>query len=178
MMIPIKNRKLKGQGQMLEYVLLMVIVVAVILMLMLFLTWWQLSQLKAEESKGQQTRLLNLMNLISDSPYLAKENSMMDSAKMTAFLLLPDACDKLRDIYGPEWHANIRLLDGEQKTECRQTNYPDCNYWELCPESENKGKITRIIPINVYHNIGFILEDSNAILPRTYLATLNVTAYV
>ena len=40
-----ETKAMKGQGQMLEYVLLLVFIVIVILALIFFLTWWQISQL-------------------------------------------------------------------------------------------------------------------------------------
>ncbi len=173
-----KRNAMKGQSQMMEYLLMLVIIVAVILVLMLFLTWWQLSQLRAEQSESQQNKALNMLSLLSDSPYLVKEDSMMDSGKLTALAMLSDSCDMLMEAYGQGWHANVRLLDGKPVTPCSQSNYPDCNYWELCPEQSSGGRIVRVIPVNVYHNIGYVLSGSDAVLPRTYPAILNVTVYV
>jgi len=173
-----KKAGMKGQSQMLEYVLLMVFVVAVILMLMLFLTWWQLSQLKVEESKGQQGKALSMLNLMLDSPYLAKENSMLDDGKLTVLSSIIDGCDELKKVYGEGWHAEVMLLDGKPRSKCTQASYPECNYWSICPEQQSEGRISRVIPVNVYRNIGFVLNVTNEALPRVYLATLNVTVYV
>ena len=173
------GNRLFGQSQMLEYVLLMVFVIAVILALMIFLTWWQISQLGVEKGKNQQDRALSLLKLFSDSPYMAKENSMLDDGKLTVLAaMLPDACERLQKVYGNDWHAEIRLFDGNPLVQCSQATYPDCNYWRLCPEQQAKAKVARIIPVNIYRNIGFTLDVTNAVLPRTYLGTLNVTVYV
>ena len=177
------SSQFKGQGQMLEYVLMMVFIVAVILGLIFFLTWWQISQLGVEQTKNQQDRALSLLKQFTDSPYMTKENSVFDDAKLTVLSsMIPDACERLQGVYGTDWHAEIRLFDDNPLTKCTQTSYPDgireCNYWTICPDLPAKAKITRVIPVNIYRNIGFLTNATNAVLPRTYIGTLNVTVYV
>jgi Tfp pilus assembly protein PilE len=182
-----KSKFMKGQGQMLEYVLLMVFIVIVILALIFFLTWWQISQLSVEKSKNQQDRTLSLIKQFLDSPYMTKENSMFDDGKLTALAMtdneIDKSCQRLQAVYGTDWYAEIRLKDGKPPAKCDQMNYPDgtrdCNYWTLCEQQQGaKGKVSQIIPVNVYRNIGFVLDVTGAVLPRTYIGTLNVTVYV
>lgn len=182
-----KSRQFKGQGQMLEYVLLMVFIVGVVLALIFFLTWWQLSQLSIEKSETQQDRLLSLVKQFLDSPYLTKEGSMLDDGKLTALVMMDNnidrSCERLQDIYGDDWYAEIRLKDGLPLKKCDQMSFPDgnnyCNYWTLCkPLTGSKARISHVIPINVYRNIGYVLNVTKAVLPRTYMGALNVTLYV
>jgi len=176
---PSRSSQLKGQGQMLEYLLLMVFVVAVILMLMMFLTWWQISQLGVERAKNQQEWSLSMLKQFTDSPYMTKENSMFDDAKLTALAsMMPDGCQRLQEFYGDNWYAEIRLMDDEPVTECSQSNYPECNYWKICEQyPDAEGRVTRVAPVNIYRNIGFVLDVTNAVLPRTYIGTLTLTVY-
>lgn len=176
------ERRMMGQSQMLEYVLLMVFVVAVIFSIMIFLTWWQITQLSVEKTNQQQERVLSFIKSFIESPYMTKENSIFDDGKLTALAMIPDSCEKLRGVYGDDWHAEIMLMDGKPLRECGQMTYPDgsqsCNYWSICPKQTAKGKITQIVPVNVYRRIGYVLNVTNHVLPRTYLGTLNVTMYV
>jgi|GEM_PF-771928 len=182
-----KTTRFKGQAQMLEYLLMMVFIVAVVLGLILFLTWWQISQLSVEKTKNQQDRALSLIKEFLDSPYMTKENSMFDDGKLTALAMMDNeidrSCQRLRAVYGDDWYAEIRLNDGKPLTKCTQMKYPDgendCNHWTLCEEREDvKARVAHTIPVNVYRNIGFVLDVTNAVLPRTYIGTLSVTVYV
>jgi hypothetical protein len=174
---------MKSQGQMLEYVLMMVFIVAVVLGLIFFLTWWQISQLSVEQSRNQQDRALSLLKQLSNSPYLAKEDSVLDDAKLTVMSgMIPDACSRLQKIYGTDWNAEVRLFDDKPLKPCTQSTYPDgnedCNYYTFCPVLPTKTRITRVIPVNIYRNIGYLTDTTNATISRTFIGTLNVTVYV
>jgi hypothetical protein len=182
-----ESRQFKGQSQMLEYVLLMVFIVGVVLALIFFLTWWQLSQLSIEKSETQQDRLLSLVKQFLDSPYMTKESSMFDDGKLTALVMMDNnidmSCERLQAIYGDDWYAEIRLKDGLPLKKCDQMSFPDgsshCNYWTLCQQQAGpKTRISHVIPVNVYRNIGYVVDVTKAVLPRTYMGALNVTVYV
>jgi len=173
---------MKAQSQMLEYVLLMLLVVGVIMVLMIFLSWWQASQLGVEKAKNQQDRALSLLKNFISSPYMTKENSMMDDGKLTALAMIPGSCQMLEKVYGSGWHAEVWLFDGQPWKSCNtnpSSDYRSCNRWSICPVREGvRGKISRVLPVNIYRRIGFVLPVTDATLPRTYIGLLNVTLYV
>jgi len=168
------TRRMSGQASILEYALMTFFVLVVIIGLIIFLSYWQITQLGIEETKTRTDRVLFLTKHFLNSQQFVKRDSMFDDGKLTALVSLPNACEELQKVFGLDWFAEIRVLDGSATKECTWTNYPDCNSWSFCVES--KRNISYVVPTNIYRRIGYIL--TTGILGRTDTGTLEVGVYV
>jgi hypothetical protein len=149
-------------------------IIVIIVALMVFLSYWQITQLRVEETKAQTDRALFLAKHLLNSQHFVKKDSMFDDGRLTALASLPDACGELQKIFGEDWFAEIRVLDGNPETLCTWSNYPECNCWKFC--AENKNNMSFVIPVNIYRKIGYVL--TTGILERSDIGTLKVGVYV
>ncbi len=168
------TRRVSGQISILEYALLTFFVMVVIIGLIIFLSYWQVTQLGVEETRTRMDRALFLTKHFLNSQQFVKRDSMFDDGKLTALFSLPNACEELQEVFGLDWFAEIRVLDGNAPKECTWTNYPDCNYWSFCVE--DKSNRSYDVPTNIYRRIGYTL--TTGVLGRTDIGILRVGVYV
>jgi len=144
--------KKKAQVSIMEYILLTFFILLVILGLLFFLSWWQFSQIGMEEHKVKMERILFLAQYVSNSPYLVKENSIFDDAKLTAIKSLgPGICKDFESVFGYNWFIKIKVFDGDTEIPCTWSNYPNCNSWEFCTKDQKN--TSRMLPVNIYRKI-------------------------
>lgn len=150
-------------------------VLVVIIGLIIFLSYWQVTQLGVEQTRTEMDRALFLTKHFLNSQQFVKKDSMFDDGKLTALFSLPNACEELQKVFGLDWFAEIRVLDGsDTEIPCTWSEYPDCNYWSFCVE--DKSNISYVVPTNIYRRIGYIL--TTGVLGRTDIGTLKVGVYV
>ena len=150
--LPFRDRALKGQTSMMEYLLMSFFVLVVIVVLILFLSWWNLSNLEMEQVEAEFERVDTLVERVSDSPLFVKENSVFDDSKLLAIQSLGvDACTDLEEIFGPTWSLEIESLTPRPGCAgpCDVLSYPCCGSWLICPLNNILNK-TRVLPVNVY----------------------------
>jgi hypothetical protein len=148
---------MKGQAQLMEYVLLSFFILLVIVVITLFLTGWQITTTGSEQRKVLYDRAEFLLRAFTNSPYINrntyKEGSMMEDSKLTSV-----TCGDLEKLYGSGWFAEVESL--EFSDECSGENYPLCGKWSYCKREGNA--ITFEIPVNIYRkttreiDIGFL----------------------
>jgi hypothetical protein len=166
----------KGSVEMMEYMFLTLFVIFIVIAFVLFLSWWNISQMDVEKSKVELDKTLVLTRSLISSPFLAREDSMLDDGKLTVLQGMgQDACERIGSIYGANWFAVVRLLDGSNDTVCNSTSYPDCNYWSFC-KTASKNYRSYVVPVNIYRNIGTVL--STGVLGRTYIGSIEVGVYI
>jgi len=164
---------LRGQANIMEYILMTFFIVVVIIGLMLFMSSWQSTQHQLEIAKENNARALELTNFISTSPYFIKGSQvlagpMLDDAKIMALSATDNICDKLENMFGSNWFAEISIIEyqSDEKIDCTTDNYPNCNTWTLCDEDHDK--LFYVLPVNIYRRA----------LDRTDIGTLKVGIYV
>jgi len=166
----------KGSVEMMEYMFLTLFVIVIVIAFVIFLTWWNVSQMDVEKSKVELDKTLVLTKSLISSPFLARDDSMLDDGKLTALQDMgQDACSSIGSIYGADWFAVIRLLDGRNDTICNSTSYPDCNYWSLCKKPAGNIYKSYVVPVNIYRNLGVIL--TTGVLGRNYVGSIEVGVY-
>jgi hypothetical protein len=165
----------KGSVELMEYMFLTLFVIVIVIAFVLFLSWWQMSQVGAERSRMQMDKALVISKGFASSPLFAREESMLDDGKLTAAMEIADICQRLDEIYGIDWYAVVRMLDGQPDTLCSSSNYPDCNMWEFCRTTATD-RISYAVPVNIYRNIGAVF--STGLFGRTYVGTLEVGVYI
>jgi hypothetical protein len=137
------------------------------------LTTWQVSRAKIEKNRINQRRAITILKKTIVSEYFAKDNSMFDDSKLTSML---GRCEELKKIFGENWFAEIRVIDGNNEiVPCDPNVYDNkCNYWSYC--KEEKGNYTSyIVPINIYRKVGWVFR--RGILPRVYPGYIKVGVY-
>lgn len=169
------SRGRKGSVEMMEYMFLTLFVVAIVIAFVIFLSWWQVSQANVERSKSELDRTLALTRSMLVSPMLAKGDSMLEDARLTASASMGDFCSKAGAVYGGGWFVVVRLFDGSNETPCTEEGYPDCNYWEFCREPARKSYRSYVVPVNVYRSVDSVLETG--ILGRAYAGSMEVGLY-
>jgi hypothetical protein len=144
---------LRGQSELMEYMLMVVFLVAAIIGLILFLTWWSGTQLQAEGFKDRQDRVTSIAKSMMAEPMLVNTQSVFDDAKLTA-LISVSPCVKLQDMYGEKWYAKIKSLDMSPDRACTWSDYPVCNAWSICsPPAEKRTMLVQKFPVNVYRKL-------------------------
>ncbi len=148
---------MRGQAQLMEYVLLSFFILLIIVVITLFLTGWQITTTGSEQRKVLYDRAEFLLRAFTNSPYINKntykEGSMMEDSKLTSV-----TCRDLENLYGSGWFAEVESL--EFNDECSVDNYPLCGKWSYC--KTGKRNITFEIPVNIYRkttgeiDIGFL----------------------
>jgi len=136
---------MKGQGNILEYALMIFFVMVIIFILIAFLTGFQLFQIDADFRKLGLDRAISLSKHFMSPGYFADEELVLDDARLTASAGL---CSELEGVYGHEWFIEARVFDNKQQAECNEAIYPECNYWRIC--AKNKANISYIFPVNIY----------------------------
>ncbi len=139
--------EMKGQGNIVEYALLVFFIVIIIFVLIVFITGFQLFQIDTEAQKQSLDRTLSLSKQFMVSGYFTNKDSVFDDAKLTAATGL--ACSDFEKTFGSSWFLEVRTLDNKSQKECSMENYPDCNYWKICVKNNPKN-ISYIFPVNVF----------------------------
>ena len=152
---------MKGQVQLMEYVLLTFFIILVIVMITLFLTGWQITTTGSEQRRVTYNKAEFLLRAVTNSPYINrgtyKEGSMLEDTRLSAL-----TCSDLEILYGTDWFAEVESL--EFKDPCSDENFPRCGYWSYCKKAEGTyGEVTIFeIPVNIYRkttgeiDIGFL----------------------
>ncbi len=154
----------KAQHSIMEYILLTFFIMVVIIAIIFFLTGWQISQTQLEQEKTKMDRAFWLAKSFLSSQYFVKDNSMFDDMKLRATVGV--GCEELEKVFGYEWFAEIRLLDGSGITDrCTTSTDPYCTQWEFCKKNKNYTAYT--VPVNIYK----VTEE------KVYLGTLKVGVY-
>lgn len=149
---------MKGQAQLMEYVLLSFFIVLIIVMITVFLTSWQITSTSSEQRRLFYDRAEFLLRAFTNSPYINKdtykEGSMLEDSKLTAI-----TCEDLESLYGTGWFAEIESLGSD--IECSPETYDNyCGKWEYCKKEGNAAIFE--IPVNIYRkttgeiDIGFL----------------------
>jgi hypothetical protein len=149
---------MKGQAQLMEYVLLSFFVLLVIVLITLFLTGWQITTTGSEQRKVFFDRAEFLLRAFTNSPYINKntykEGSMLEDSKLESI-----TCEDLEKLYGKGWFAEVEALQFNE--ECGEDNpYPYCGKWSYCKKGGEA--ITFELPVNIYRktrgevDIGFL----------------------
>ena len=149
---------MRAQANMMEYVMMTFFIFIVLAALMIFLSYWQTSQIQLTGAIEGIDRAVDLADAVIYSPYFIKGNEMvidpvLDDAKLMALNKTVGICDKLKNIFGPNWFAEVRIFEYEgtgQKLECTEDSYPDCNTWMICNEDREGAFFS--LPVNVYRN--------------------------
>lgn len=175
------SSRAKGSVELMEYMFLTLFVIFIVIAFVIFLSWWNVSQMDVEKSGMELDKTLVLTKSLISSPFLAREDSMLDDGKLTVLQAMgQDTCTSIGSIYGADWFAVIRLLDGRNDTPCNQTSYPDCNYWSLCKKDLSapgaKNYRSYVVPVNIYRNMGMVL--TTGVLGRSYVGSIEVGVYV
>lgn len=137
---------MKGQYNLMEYVLLTLFVLLIIVMITFFLTWWQISTTGSEQRRITHDRAEFLLRAFTNSPYINKntypEGSMLEDSKLSSI-----TCQDLQNLYGEKWFAEIESYNFN--VECNEDNpYPYCGKWSYC-KKEADAMIFEL-PVNIY----------------------------
>ncbi len=166
----------KGSVELMEYMFLTLFVIVIVIAFVIFLSWWNVSQTNVERARMELDKTLVMTKTLLSSPFLAREDSMLDDGKLTAIQEMgEDACLRIRSIYGADWFAVVRLLDGSNETLCGASNYTGCNYWVFCKDAR-KNYRSYVVPVNIYRNIGAVL--TTGVLGRSYVGSMEVGVYL
>jgi hypothetical protein len=143
---------MKGQQGIMEYVMLTFFVLVIIVALLFFLSWWQASQLGLESRANAVHMTYSVLGQLINDPAVARGSSVLDDSKLSALQNM--GCDELEVVFGRGWYANVTLFEGDARVVCGE-NYPDCNYWSLCPENygDRCTRISYIVPVNIYRKM-------------------------
>lgn len=146
--------KLGGQGNILEYALLIFFIAIILFVIIVFLTGFQIFQIDTEFQKQGLDRALSLSKQLMGSQYFTSGDAIFDDAKLTAAGDV--SCRDIEKIFGPEWFFEVRVFGSVQQRECTKENYPDCNYWEFC--TKNLRNISYVFPVNIFRKSGGMTE--------------------
>lgn len=159
---------LKGQSEMMEYILMVVFLVAAIIAIILFLSWWNIQQLQMEGFKSRQDRVVSIAEYMMNDYMLANGDSVFDDAKLTSVNAAGIKCEDLQKIYGTGWYVKIKSLDMEGEKKCDWSGYPGCNVWTFCNYQERpESRSAYNFPVNVYRKVS----------DKVALAVLHVEVY-
>lgn len=165
---------MRGQLGLMEYVILTFFIVVVIIVLIFFLFGFQVTQLNADQRKGEVSRTLQLAKQIVSSPILVKDEGVFDDGKLTALTMLGDTCSALEDHYGADLFIEVTIFgETDALTPCTQGSYPFCNYWSFCKRED--ASLAFDFPVNIYRNIGSV--GPTGVLPRTDIGLVTVGIY-
>ena len=142
---------MKGQSEIMEYILMIVFIVAAIIGMMLFLSWWNITQIQAQGFKEREDRVVTLAQNMMNDYMFVNGDSVFDDGKLTSVNAAGVGCDSLKEIYGEDWFVNITALDMPVEKKCDWSGYPDCNYWSFCVYQEHpESRAVYNFPVNVY----------------------------
>lgn len=159
---------LKGQSEMMEYILMVVFLVAAIIAMMLFLSWWNIQQLQMEGSKDLDRRAVSIAEYMMNDYMLTNGDSMFDDAKLTSVAAAGIRCEDLERIYGTGWYVKIKSLDMGGEKKCDWNSYPGCNTWTFCSyQGHPESRSAYNFPVNVYRKVS----------DKASLAVLHVEVY-
>ena len=164
---------MKGQMELMEYVIMGFFLFIMIIVLIFFFTGFQVTQLSQDAKRSQIDQVLTLAKQVSSSPVLVKEIGVFDDAKLTGLASLEDSCKRISSLFGQGWFFEVRVLDGKPDLECTETTYPHCNYWAFCARSAQN--TTFDLPVNIVRVVGLQLPAGT--FSRTDLGLLRVGVY-
>ena len=140
-----------------EYLLLSFFILLIIVALIFFFSWWQFSQLGMEERNIENQRIILLMDRLSNSPLLVKENSVFDDSKLQTFQGLANQgfCNDLEGIFGMDWYLEIEILNRpEHPDSCHGINYyPQCSSWSIVCGVWGERNVSLVLPVNVFRKL-------------------------
>ena len=140
----------KGQAHMMEYIFMTLFIVIIISILIFFLMGWQFTQMHASDTKTESEKALYLTKFFLKSPYLTRDESLFDEAKLMAFQV-EDVCDEMSVVFGRDWFARIYYLEENNDPCTSLADYGNCDYWSLCEQPGRKA-FSFILPVDIYRN--------------------------
>ncbi len=148
---------MRGQAQLMEYVLLGFFLILIIVLITFFRPRWQISTTRSEQRRLIHAKAEFLLRAFTNSPYINKntykEGSMLEDSKLTSI-----TCEDLEKLYGTGWFAEVESLEFDN--ECNDMDYPLCGKWSYCKKDGNAEIFE--IPVNIYRkttseiDIGFL----------------------
>jgi hypothetical protein len=143
----------KGQAHMMEYVFMTLFIVIIISILIFFLMGWQFTQIRSADTKIDSDKALYLMKFFIKSPYLTRDESLFDEAKMSVFTDMQedDLCERMNVVFGRDWFARVYYLGGSDRPCTTLSDYGSCNYWSFC-EQAGRASFSFMLPVNIYRN--------------------------
>ena len=144
---------LAGQGNILEYALMVFFIVIIIFILILFLTGFQIFQFDSELQRQTLDRALYLSKQAMSSQFFTTKYAMFDGAKLAASTGM---CREFENSFGSEWFFQVSILGRGEKTPCTELNYPDCSQWDICVK--NSRNIYYTFPVNIYNKAKDIVD--------------------
>lgn len=162
-----------GQSGLMEYIFMIVFLAIVIIVFIFFLTGYQVTQFTSQQAQSSIDRSFSLMNFLSTSPLLVKEEGVFDDGKLTALASLENPCSLLEDRFGKNWFFTITILDGTESNTACSGPLATCNAWSFC--ERDAPFVAFDIPTNVYRVTKTPLASD--FLPGNDLALLTVGVY-
>jgi len=150
--------KLKGQGGMLEHILLATFILIIVIVSVFFIFGFEFGRQRTEQSVDQLREEIFLTNYLMISPLLAKEDRVLDDTKLINFVS-ESGCNDIRNALDREKicvEIEKVLLPGERVQPCFEDYRPECNSWQICEETclELKDKSMIIeSPINIFKKL-------------------------
>ena len=156
-------RHIKGQANIMEYILMTFFIFVIIIALMFFLSIWQVSQVQMSSASDYLERVGDISDAVMKSVYFIKGStmvvdSMFDDSKLMAFVSGgEEVCDQLEKIFGSRWFMEVRAIEYSESEntgiseECTNHNYPDCNTWTICKTDDEA--VLVVMPVNIYRKM-------------------------
>jgi len=147
---------MRAQASIMEYILMTFFLLVAIVSMVLFMGWWNVTQIAIDHNKLTGRNALMLLQDLSDSEYIALENSVLDDSRLTAIKMMEsggmDFCKDFDPVLGNSWFFEVRILDNKPSVECSFSRHPDCNTWTFC-KPDQASKTIYNIPVNVFRKI-------------------------
>jgi len=168
---------MNGQAAIMEYVIMMIMIMFIIFFVLILIFGFQFISAGAGQSEELQSRSLFTLNKMLSSRTLGTPSfhklSIFDDAKLTVA-----TCEDIETLYGAgvwmkvqryiekpnctglptsEWvpcNEERDSIDEMMAVQCDAGNYPDCGYWEFCPENNGERMVYREVPVNIYSKTG------------------------
>ncbi|MBI4173943.1 MAG: hypothetical protein HY519_04450 [Candidatus Aenigmarchaeota archaeon] len=153
-----------AQVEVTEYMVLLFFIGAILVFFILFLGGMQANQLEMEKEKLDALRDLTLLRRTADSRLFSDGDGTLLHAKLLPLLAM---CGSLQATFGPGWHAEVIVFDGNKITDCAKT--PSCNRYVFCGQNSGTGSNLEL-PVSLARP-----DASNAL--RTFPAVLRVGVY-
>jgi hypothetical protein len=148
---------MRAQASIMEYILMTFFLLVVIISMILFMGWWNVTQISIDQSKLAGSSALLLLQVLSNSEYIAEENSVLDDSRLTAIKAMQsegvDFCSEFEPVFGRDSFFEVHVLDGNPEVECSFSSHPECNTWTFCKPDQSRSKTTYNIPVNVHRKI-------------------------
>ncbi len=145
----------KGQGAMLDDILMAVFILIIIVMAVFFVFGLQLGSSKTEQTIERVKETIFTTDYFMQSPLLSKEPRVLDDSKLANFIS-DKGCEDLKKIIGKQKmciQVEKILLSGEKEYQCIEGQFSECTKWEMCSNDcvDLEGKSTIIeSPVNIH----------------------------